>query len=189
MKYCKSSALVLAATLLSGPALAVEYGAVDPAASTLKFKYAQMGVSLDGAFKRFRAELSFDPARPQAARTVVEVPLKAIDTGSAEGDEEVGGKDWFNAGAHPLARFESNGVKVIDNTHLEVSGTLTIKGRSRDITTPVVVAEAAGKASFTGSFTLSRIDFGVGEGMWAKDDVVAHEVSIAFHLVATPVAK
>jgi polyisoprenoid-binding protein YceI len=180
---------VLAAALLSAPALAVEYGTVDPAASTLKFEYAQMGVSLDGAFKQFNAELSFDPARPQAARTVVEVPLKAIDTGSEEGDEEVGGKDWFNTGAHPLARFESNSVKVIDSAHLEVSGTLTIKGRSRDITTPVVVTESAGKASFEGSFKLNRVDFGIGEGMWAKDDVVAHEITIAFHLVATPVAK
>lgn len=189
MKFPKLSALALAATLLSGPVQAVEYGTIDTGASTLKFQYAQMGVSLDGAFKQFKAELSFDPARPQAARTVVEVPLKAIDTGSDEGDEEVSGKDWFNTGAHPLARFESHAVKVIDSTHLEVTGTLTIKGRSRDITTPVVVTEAAGKASFAGSFKLSRVDFGIGEGMWAKDDVVAHEITIDFHLVATPVAK
>lgn len=189
MKHPMLSVLALAATLVSAPATAVEYGVVDPAASSLEFRYAQMGVSLDGAFKQFKAELSFDPARPQAARTVVEVPLKAIATGSDEGDDEVRGKDWFNTSAHPLARFESRSVKVIDSTRLEVSGTLTIKGRSRDITTPVVVAEAAGKTSFTGSFKLNRVDFGIGEGIWAKDDVVAHEITIAFHLVATPVAK
>lgn len=189
MKFPKLSALTFAASVLSAPVFALEYGTVDPGASTLKFQYAQMGVSLDGAFKQFKAELSYDPARPQAARTVVEVPLKAIDTGSEEGDEEVRGKDWFNTGAHPLARFESSSVKVIDDTRLEVSGTLTIKGRSRDITAPVVVSEQAGKASFAGSFKLNRVDFGIGEGIWAKDDVVAHEITIAFHLVATPVAK
>lgn len=189
MKLHKLSVLALATALLSAPVLAVEYGVVDASASTLNFQYAQMGVSLDGAFKQFKAELSFDPAHPQAAHTVVEVPLKMIDTGSEEGDDEVRGKDWFNTGAHPLARFESHAVKVIDDTHLEVTGTLTIKGHSRDVTAPVVVAETAGKASFDGSFKLNRVDFGIGEGMWAKDDVVAHEVTISFHLVATPVAK
>ena len=154
MKFRKLSALALAAAVLAGPAYAVEYGTIDSAASTLQFRYAQMGVSLDGAFKQFKAELSFDPAQPQAARTVVEVPLKAIDTGSEEGDDDVRGKDWFNTG-----------------------------------TVPVVVADAAGKTSFTGSFTRNRVDFGIGEGLWAKDDVVAHEITIAFHLLATPAAQ
>lgn len=30
----------------------------------------------------------------------------------------------------------------------------------------------------TGSFVLRRADFGIGEGMWSKFDVVANEITV-----------
>jgi polyisoprenoid-binding protein YceI len=176
------------AGLLLVPALAgaETYATLVPAQSTLRFSYSQMGVTLDGAFGQFEAQVSYDPAQPAAARTVVTVPLKSIDTGSEEGDDEVQGSDWFDAAAHPLARFESSSVKPGAAGALEVSGTLSIKGKSRPLTVPVKVVEADGRATFTGSFQINRTDFGIGTGMWAKDDVVAHPITVSFELVAKP---
>jgi hypothetical protein len=34
----------------------------------------------------------------------------------------------------------------------------------------------------TGSFVLKRADYAIGEGMWAKFDVVANEITVNFNL-------
>jgi polyisoprenoid-binding protein YceI len=187
MTLQRLSPLFLAgAALLPLSAGAQTYGTLDASASTLGFAYSQMGVSLEGKFPKFEATLRYDPAKPLAASTVVEVPLKQIDTGSEEGDDEVQGTDWFASAAHPLARFESTAVKQTAPGRLEVTGTLSIKGKQRVLTVPVTVVEQNGRASFDGQFQLNRTDFDIGSGMWAKDDVVAHAVTVSFHLVTTP---
>jgi hypothetical protein len=40
----------------------------------------------------------------------------------------------------------------------------------------------------TGSFTLKRADYTIGEGMWAKFDVVANDIQVNFSL-ATALSK
>ena len=38
---------------------------------------------------------------------------------------------------------------------------------------------------FDGSFTIRRADFSIGEGSWAKFDIVANDVVIKFRITAT----
>ncbi|MCB1963065.1 MAG: YceI family protein [Rhodocyclaceae bacterium] len=184
-----ATASLTAALLLGGNAHAIEYTQVDTAASTLGFRYTQMGVTLDGRFRQFTATLAYDPTRPDAARTVFEVPIAGIDTGAEEGNAEVKGKDWFNLAAHPLARFESTAVTVRAPNRLDVTGTLTIKGRSRTVTLPVEVDTSAQRVRFKGSLALRRADYAIGEGDWAAEDIVAGNVQVDVVLVATPAGK
>ena len=104
------SLLALSASLA---AHAVEYKQVQTAKSNIHFTYKQMGVAVDGKFKRFSSQLSFDPARPTAAKASFDVELASVDTGAPEGDEEVAGKPWFNTKAFPTARFVSSSVKAL----------------------------------------------------------------------------
>ena len=61
---------------------------------------------------------------------------------------------------------------------------MTIKGKTQDVVIPATFA-AQGKAGvFEGRFTLRRGDFAIGEGPWAKFDVVANEVQIQFRITA-----
>lgn len=182
---------VCLAALLGLPmaASAQTYAELDQANSTLGFTYTQMGVSLDGKFPRFDASLTYDPAAPASATTRVVVPLAPIDTGSAEGDAEVQGKDWFATDTHPTASFTSTSVEAKGPGQLLVTGTLSIKGNDRTVSVPVSVTEANGTATFDGTLKINRTDFGVGAGIWGDPEVVAHEVSISFHLVAAPEAQ
>ncbi|MBT0960068.1 YceI family protein [Denitromonas iodatirespirans] len=172
----------------AGGAWAVEYGTLDSAASTVGFRFSQMGVTLDGQFKRFSGQLRFDPAKPEAASTTVEVPLSGIDTGTAEGNDEAKAKTWFDTAAHPVARFVSSGVKPLGANRYEVAGELTIKGNRRAVSFPVTYTPGPSAASFDGSLTLNRTDFGIGEGEWSSAEIVAHKVEVVFHLVAKPLA-
>ena len=178
--------LSLACTLmLPSISQADEFKTVQIDKSSLTFGFKQMGVSMDGHFKKFAAQVNFDPAKPANAKAHIELDLASIDVGSDEGNEEVAGKQWFNTKAFPKANFVASGVKAVGGNRYEVSGPLTIKGRTNNVTAPATVTIQGNTATLDGTFVLKRADFAIGEGPWAAFDTVANEIQIKFHLLAT----
>lgn len=176
-------AAALAGSLFLTPlAHAVEYTQIQADKSSVQFNYQQMGVKMDGRFRKFSSQLSFDPAKPTAARASFDIELASVDTGSSEADQEVAGKPWFNSAAFPVARFVSSSVKPLGNNRYEVAGKLTIKGKSQDLSFPASFAAQGNNGVFEGGFTLRRADFSIGEGSWAKFDIVANDVGIKFRI-------
>lgn len=181
----KPACFVLLALLAAPAAHAVEYRTVLPAQSRIDFEFAQMGVKIPGHFKRFTAQMAFDPEHPETAQATLEIDLASIDAGSPEADEESAGKLWFNRTEFPVARFESRQVRALGNRRYQLAGTLALKGRQRPVTIPVRYVPGRGIAFFDGSFVLKRLDFGIGEGLWADVGTVANEVTIRFRVAAT----
>ena len=181
----KLTTLILLATLAAPAAHAVEYRTVLPQQSTIHFEFRQMGVPVKGGFKRFATEMAFDPARPEVARAQIEIDLASIDAGSPEADEESAGKLWFNRSAYPKATFVSGQIRALGDNRYEMRGTLTLKGRSREMSVPVTYMPGKNAATFDGSFVLRRLDFGIGEGMWADVATVANEVQVRFRIAST----
>lgn len=181
----KMTVFALLVALAAPMAHAVEYRTVLPKQSSIGFEFRQMGVPIKGGFKRFTPQMVFDPARPEAARAQIEIDLASIDAGSPEADEESAGKLWFNRSAYPKATFVASQVRALGNNHYEMRGTLTLKGRSRDMVVPVTYTPGKNAATFDGGFVLKRLDFGIGEGMWADVATVANEVQVRFRIAAT----
>jgi polyisoprenoid-binding protein YceI len=71
----------------------------------------------------------------------------------------------------------------------ELSGKLTIKGKTQDLVTPFTFRQEGNSGIFDGVFILKRLDFAVGDGIWSDVATVANEVNIKFHLVATATRK
>ena len=163
---------------------AVEYTTVQKDKSRIDFTYKQMGVAVDGKFRRFSSTLSFDPAKPTAAKASFDVELASVDTGAPEGDQEVVGKPWFNAAAFPTARFVSGAVKPLGGNRYEVAGELSIKGKTQPVVVPATFTAQGNSGVFEGSFTLRRADFSIGEGPWAAFDIVANDILVRFHIQA-----
>lgn len=187
--------LVLVALALSASALAatgaraVEYGQALSDKSRVTFTSRQMGVPVDGRFRKFVATLAFDPAKPAAASAKLELDLASIDAGSGEANDEVAGKPWFNLKVFPTATFVSSSVKPLGGDRYELAGKLTIKGKTQDIVAPFTFRQEGGSGGngvFDGGFTLKRLDFAVGEGVWSDVGTVANEVQIKFHVVVAP---
>ena len=170
--------LALSALAL-GNAQAAAFQAVVPEKSSVTFSYKQMGVAMDGNFKKFSAQLNFDPAKADKATGRLDIELASIDTGSSEADQEVIGKAWFNAAAHPKASFVLQSLKPTGPGQYEAAGQLTIKGQTRELRTPL---KLNAPSTLVGSFVLRRADFAIGERMWAKFDVVANEITVHFSL-------
>ena len=177
MKHLISITLFGLAALTT--AHAATYQAVTPEKSTITFSYKQMGVAMDGKFKKFNAQVSLDTAKLDKVKGSIDIDLASIDTGSSEADQEVVGKSWFNVAAHPKASFLLKGLKATGANQYEATGQLTIKGQTRELRAPLKLSP---QGQLTGSFALKRADYGVGEGMWAKFDVVANEITVNFNL-------
>jgi polyisoprenoid-binding protein YceI len=171
-------------TALACAAHANEYSLVQAEKSTIQFQSKQMGVSTQGAFKKFSTQLAFDPAKPEAAKVSIAIDVASIDAGSKEANDEVVGKQWFNAKAFPQATFVSGSVKPLGGGRFEVSGPLTIKGKSLPVVAPLTFKADGNNGVFTGSFTIKRADYAIGEGPWADLSTVANEVLINFNVVA-----
>ena len=177
--------LVLSAgLLLTVTTHAVTLDAVQPDKSKLGFSFKQMGVAMDGHFAKSSATLNFDSAKPEQAKASIEVDLASIDTGTDEVDQEVVGKAWFNTAAFPKAVFVAKQVKQLAPNQYEVLGSLSIKGRSRDVKTVFKLSPQGKSSVLSGSFTLQRADFSIGEGMWSKFDVVANDIQVNFQFTA-----
>lgn len=183
----KTYALAYAAAcaLTSTFVCAAELTQFSPEKSQITFVSKQMGVPVDGRFKRFDAQIAVDPSKPESGRAQIDVDLASIDTGSGEADEEVKGKSWFNAAAFPKARFVSSQVRVLGGGRFEALGKLTIKGIARDVVAPFTIRQEGNGAWFDGGFTLNRLPFKIGEGAWADTSTVADEVQVKFKIFLT----
>lgn len=175
----------VAVLLAQSSAQAAEFVRVQPEHSVIAFSYEQMGVKMDGKFRKFNASLRFDPARPAAATATLDVDLGSIDLGSGEAEQEVAGKPWFDIKGFPVAHFATTAVKAVGGNRYEVAGRLTIKGVTRDLVAPAVFTSQGGGGVFEGGFALRRADFRIGEGSWAKFDIVANDVQVKFRIATS----
>jgi polyisoprenoid-binding protein YceI len=174
--------LALTATALALQAQAAPYQSIVPSKSSVTFSYKQMGVAMDGRFKKFAAQVNFDPTKAEQAKANFEVDLASVDTGSGEADQEVVTKSWFNTAAFPKAQFVAKQIKQTAPNQYEVQGTLSIKGLTREVKFPMKHTAQGKDGLLTGSFTMKRADYTIGEGMWAKFDVVANDIQVHFSI-------
>jgi polyisoprenoid-binding protein YceI len=165
-------------------ASAVEYKVIQPEKTKVTFQYKQMGVAMEGRFKKFGVQLNFDPAKPAAATADIEIDLASIEAGSSDADDEVVGKSWFNVKNFPKASFVAKQIKSTGANQFDVTGVLTIKGKSQDIKFPLKLVTQDNAAVLSGGFVIHRADFAIGEGIWAKFDVVANDIQVNFQLTA-----
>ena len=155
---------------------------LDAAKSEILFVSKQMGVPVEGRFRKFDAQISFDPKKPEAGKVGFAIELGSATLGVPETDVELVKPTWFNVAKFPQASFQSAAIKAVGAGRYEVSGKLSIKGSSRDVVVPVQLAQAGGVSTATGSFTIKRLDFKIGEGDWADTSMVANDVQVKFKL-------
>jgi len=178
-----AAAAALSLGMLSG-AGAAQYTSLNPA-SSLTFGYSQMSVNMEGSFGQIKAtEFSFDPQAPESARVTLEISLASIDAGYEEANAELEKDEWLALGKHPLATFTSKKVEAVGNDSYNVTGDLSIKGHTQEVTAPFTFKKDGDAGVFEGSFTFQREDFGVGEGQWKDFSIVANDIQIRFKIVA-----
>jgi polyisoprenoid-binding protein YceI len=164
-----------------------------PAQSSMTFTIKQMGVPVDGQFKKFDAQVSFDAAKLATSKIAFTIDMGSATMGAPESDAEMPKPVWFNAVKFPQATFQSSAIKALGGGKFEVAGQLNIKGNVRDVAVPVALTQTGTApnlaTSATGAFAIKRLAFKVGEGEWADTSMVADEVQVKFKLALTGLGK
>ena len=107
----KTTTLVLAGALSLGLSLsAFADQKVIAAQSDIGFVSKQMGVPVEGHFRKFDAQVAFDPAKPEASKISFAIDTASATVGSKESDSELVKPDWFSVVKFPQASFQSTAV-------------------------------------------------------------------------------
>ena len=153
-----------------------------PAQSEVTFVAKQLGVPLQGRFKRFQAQVAFDPKALATSKIAFELDLGSVSL-NADADAELPKAEWFNVPKFPKATFQSSAIQALGGGKFQVRGKLAIKGQARDLVVPVTRTQAKGLSTASGAFTRKRLDYRIGEGDWTDTSIVANEVQVQFKLV------
>lgn len=163
------------------------------AQSDIAFVSKQLGVPVEGHFKKFDAILNINAAKPEASQMSLVVDTASASLGAPETDAELPKANWFNVPKFPQATFTSSAVKNLGGGKWEVTGKLAIKGNSRDVVVPVAVTQSGAAPSLStvaqGSLLIKRLAFKIGENEWADTSMVADDVQVKFKLTLSGVGK
>ena len=155
--------------------------------SEIRFTSKQMGVNVDGRFRKWTANVVFLPADLAKSSAAFDIDIASIDLASADSENEIKDKVWFDTAKFPIAHFASTSLKDVGGGKYEVAGTLSMKGVSKSTVVPISISkDAAGNTVADGTFTIKRLDFKLGEGEWADTSTVANEVQVKFRMVLAP---
>src|SRR3989344_1262299 len=176
-----SRTLLVAAVALSAQAALAQQQLV-PAQSEVQFTARQMGVPLDGHFKKFSAKVA-------TSKIAFTVDTGSATLGSRETDAELPKPTWFNVPKFPQAQFESTAIKALGGGKFEVAGKLPIKGTAQIVVVPVALTQSGPTPTATGTLPIKRLAFKIGENEWADTSMVADDVTVKFKLALTGVGK
>ncbi|SAK44290.1 YceI family protein [Caballeronia fortuita] len=166
------------------PFVALAHAQVDMSKSTVTATSKQMNVPTDGKFNKFSAQIAFDPAKPTAGTANITIDTGSYDLGDDDYNKQVRGAEWFDAAKYPNATFVSSAIAPAGGNKYNVTGKITIKGKSQTVTVPVTVTQQGATETFDGALPIKRTQFDVGMGEWKDTSIVADDVVIKFHIVA-----
>jgi len=163
------------------PAVAAENYTVDTAHTYILFRVKHLNIGYTyGRLNGATGSFVWDDASPANSRIDMQVMAKGVDTDDAKRDKHLQSPDFFDVGRHPLITFKSTSVKKLEGNRYEITGDMTLLGKTRPITLQVRQT-GSGKdpwgdyrRGFETNFTIKRSEFGMDFLL----DVVGDEVDL-----------
>jgi polyisoprenoid-binding protein YceI len=126
-----------------------------------------MVTKVRGAFNEFEGTAIVDGNNPANSSVRVTIDAASIDTRNAQRDEHLRTNDFLALEQYPQITFVSTDIRRVDETTFEVTGDLTIKDVTNQVTVPFEFEGASQdpfgnqRIGFDGSVTISRKDYGI----------------------------
>jgi polyisoprenoid-binding protein YceI len=160
---------------------------VDASHSSVEFRVKHLGIStVKGYFRDFEGQLVVPDDLSQAKITGT-IKAASIDTNEPKRDDHLRSPDFFGAEEYPELTFESTRVDVIDENEFHVTGNLTLRGVTREIT---LHAEITGteqdpwgntRVGIEAQGELNRADYGMtfNQALGSGNKLVSDKVRIS----------
>ncbi len=167
---------------------------IDTTASAVEWLGSKPVGQHNGTFKITDGNFSIADGNIAAGNFTIDInSLNNQDLKAGEGKEKLEGHlksaDFFDSAKYPTAKFEITGVEPIANdssaTH-KISGNLTLKDSTKNVSFPAKVAIADNKVSATASFNIDRTQWGMfyGNDKSLGDKMIRPEVNIKLNINA-----
>jgi polyisoprenoid-binding protein YceI len=167
---------------------------IDSAHSAAHFSVRHMMVSnVRGEFSKLSGSVVYDAANPANSSLEAKVEVASINTREPQRDTHLKSADFFDAEKFPELTFVSKKVTNDDKNGVQVTGDLTIRGVTREVTlsvdgpTPEVKDPWGGfRIGATAETKISRKDFGLTWNMALETGgvLVGDEVKISIEIEA-----
>jgi polyisoprenoid-binding protein YceI len=150
------------------------FGQFHPVAgeSSVHFTIHNFGFKTGGSLAVPEGDIYFNPDDLTKSAFNVEIRSESINTDNESRDEHLKEEDYFDVKNYPVIRFVSNSVRASGKKgQYEAVGLLTIKKTSREIHLPFTTEKTGDGWLFSGSFKMSRRDFGIGGSSTISNDL------------------
>ena len=148
--------------------------------SRVQFVFIVQNQTAEGLFPESTVEFLLDTNNPTASTLKATVTTATISTGNSQVDATLLGGDWFDVKNYPQASFASTELVAVGEGSYSATGTLQIKGISRELAFPLKLIHEENKSMATGSFTLDRLDFDLGKSSQPDEETVGYQVVVEF---------
>lgn len=154
--------------------------------------------SISGQGTGIAGIVSFDPEAPEKTTGRIVLSTASLTVGNATMVEHLHGANWLDVGSFPEIVFEAKALGHVvanDSTYKgEVTGVLTVKGVSKELTVPVTLTYLPGKLGarmgkpdlpgdllvLRAQFAISRSEFGIQAGQYT--DKVSDRIELTLSL-------
>ena len=173
----------LVGALVALPAMAAQW-VVDPARSEIVFEYQRAGAPANGIFAEFAGSGEMDAANPGAAKLEIRIATESIDLYDGMASAFATSAEWFDSKNHPDVIYRLHTLSEVEAPIYEAQGTLTIRGKSRPITTQIRLEIGEAQAQASGTLKIVRNDYLLGVGPSAAFVEIGPDVAVRFDLTA-----
>ena len=110
---------------------------IDPAHSNAQFSVRHLMISnVKGEFTKVSGQVLFDNDKPETLSAEATIDVSSINTREPDRDKHLKSPDFFDVANHPAITFKSKRAEKGPNG-LKVTGDLTIRGTTREVTLDV----------------------------------------------------
>jgi len=146
----------------------------------VRFTAIVMGHDLVGQFGTTEVEARIDPNELDNSLLSATVLTNTLESSDAQVNDTLKDRDWFDTEHFPEAYFSSHTLSKDSDGKIIVTGNLTIKDTTQEISFPVMFGEANGTETVSGSFTINRLDYQIGAIDQPDDSNAGFNVLISF---------
>lgn len=160
--------------------------------------------SINGTANGVSGTITFDPTDPASLKGRIVISASSLHVPNPMMKEHMHGATWMDVAAHKEIIFEATKVANVKttgtDTTADVTGTLTLRGVSKEMTVPVrftylqdkLGARSNGQMQgdllvVRSSFTIKRADYGINPK--APADKVAEEIQLVLSLAGASPRK
>ncbi len=190
----KFLALAGLAAALAVPSLAAtSTWNLDPFHSNAQFTVRHLGISnVQGEFTKISGTVAIDDADITKSTVNVTIDATSVDTRVSRRDDDLKSPNFFDVAKYPTITFQSTKVTKAGDGKLMVTGNLTIKDVTKEVTLDVtgptapVTAMGGQHRGFSASLKINRQDFHVSADPGMVGDDIAIQIDCEMTLPAPP---